>query len=388
MKLYRSNKLNFIISAFLSVMILTSCNVGYKNDGKEVRWHTWNEGSGHNSKRVDADPKTFEELDDDYGRDKIHAFYEGDIIDGADGSSFRSLKKWYAADKRHVFLAGELVVNADPTTFTVHTYYFTEDGKVFFWKGKQLNVRDKSSFKLLGDADDWKTKWGKDRYNGYYLNGSVIPNIDYDSFHQIEVKDPGGSENYAADKYRVFFMDEEIPEADPATFKVVGFNIGQDKNRVYKEAVPTQIRDFSKLLNIGRMYADSANVYDSKFRILPNADASTFEHIEQNWYNDKSYVWWDTIMIAGANPSTFSPVTVSSYRNGRIESLSGRDFNYGKDDSHVFFRDSIIPDADVISFEKIDFPDGNSWTVFDRNRVYQGIDSPKRHEYLKKKYGK
>ena len=93
-------------------------------------------------------------------------------------------------------------------------------------------------------------------------------------------------------------------------------------------------------------------------------------------------------MIAGANPSTFSPVTVSSYRNGRIEPTSGRDFNYGKDDSHVFFRDSIIPDADVISFEKIDFPDGNSWTVFDRNRVYQGIDSPKRHEYLKKKYGK
>jgi hypothetical protein len=54
----------------------------------------------------------------------------------------------------------------------------------------------------------------------------------------------------------------------------------------------------------------------------------------------------------------------------------------------VFYQDSIIPGADAASFEKIDFPDGDSWTVFDRNHVYQGKDSPKLREYLKKKYGK
>lgn len=63
------------------------------------------------------------------------------------------------------------------------------------------------------------------------------------------------------------------------------------------------------------------------------------------------------------------------------------DFNYGKDDKHVFCRDSIIPGADAASFEKVDFPDGDSWTVFARNRVYQGKDSPKLRKYLKKKYG-
>ena len=39
-------------------------------------------------------------------------------------------------------------------------------------------------------------------------------------------------------------------------------------------------------------------------------------------------------------------------------------------------------------FEKMTFPDGDSWTVFDRNRIYEGKDSPKLREYLKKKYGK
>ena len=72
------------------VLNLSSCTVGYKNDGKEVTWHTWNEGNGHNSRKVAADPNSFEALEDDYGRDAVHAFYEGDIIEGADGSSFKT----------------------------------------------------------------------------------------------------------------------------------------------------------------------------------------------------------------------------------------------------------------------------------------------------------
>lgn len=35
----------FITSILLVLMTLVSCSVGYKNDGKEVTWHTWNEGS-------------------------------------------------------------------------------------------------------------------------------------------------------------------------------------------------------------------------------------------------------------------------------------------------------------------------------------------------------
>lgn len=92
-------------------------------------------------------------------------------------------------------------------------------------------------------------------------------------------------------------------------------------------------------------------------------------------------------MVDGADPGTFRPVPVSSYYSGKKTDM-GADFNYGKDDEHVFWNDSIIPGADAASFEKIDFPDGDSWTVFDRNRVYKGKDSPKLREYLKKKYGR
>ncbi len=365
-------------------MFLTACTVGYKNDGKEVTWHTWNEGSGHNSWKVDADPNTFEELDDDYGRDKKHAFYRGRIIKGADGGFFRSIGKWYAADKAQVYLSGELIENADPASFKVHSYRLTEDKKDFYWDGKALNVRDKSSFEILKDQSGEYTSWGKDKYNGYYLNGTVISDIDYSTFHPIDANRPVQSGNYAADKYRVFFMGKEVMGADPATFKEVDFYIGQDKHRAYKGSTPLQIKDYSKLTEIGSiMYSDEYHIYDLEFRILKDADVSSFEHISDNWYRDKSHVWWSNKIVAEANPMTFRPVPVTS-GSGSL----GTDFNYGKDDKHVFWNDSIIQGADPESFEKRDFPDGDSWTVFDRNRVYQGKDSPKLREYLKKKYGK
>ncbi len=370
-------------------MFLTACSVGYKNDGKEVTWHTWNEGNGHNSRKVDADPETFEVLDDNYGQDKTHAFYRGDIIDGADGQSFQVFEKDYAADAFNVYDSGKLLKGADPATFKVHSYELTEDKNDFYNNGKALNVRDKSSFEILKDKLGENTSWGKDRYNGYYLNGTVIPNIDYATFHPIDAQRPMQSGCYAADKYSVFFMGKEIKGADPVTFREVAFYIGQDKHRAYRREIPTQIKDYKKLTQLGRlMYSDGTNIYDLEFHILSGADVATFEHIAGNWYRDKNHVWWSNKMVVGANPKTFTPVLASSYLNGKKEAMSGVDHNYGKDDRHIFCQDSIIPEADAASFEKINFPDGDSWTVFDRNRVYQGKESPKLREYLKKKYGR
>lgn len=385
MKQIKSYQIYSIISvAVLGLLILTSCSVGYKNDGNEVTWHTWNEGNGHNSRKVDADPETFEVLDDDYGRDKTHAFYCGDIIKGADGLSFRVLEKGYAADASNVYDSGKLLKGADPASFKVHSYELTEDKNDFYNNGKALNVRDKASFEILKYSSGENSSWGKDKYNGYYLNGTVIPNIDYATFHPIDAKIPVQSGCYAADKYRVFFMGKEIPGADPATFRVVDFYIGQDKNRAYQKGEPTQIKDYTKLTQLGRlMYSDGTHIYDLHFNILPEADVATFEHISDNWYKDASHIWWSNNLVKGANPKTFSPVTVTS-----SVGVTSPDYNYGKDDKHVFYQDSIIPGADAASFEKIDFPDGDSWTVFDRNRVYKGKDSPKLREYLKKKYGK
>lgn len=389
MKHPQSFKSLFFISLVIVSATLTACNSGYKNDGKEVTWHTWDESRGHRSRHVAADANTFEGLDDGYGRDHAHAFYDGDMIDGADGLSFRVFGKWYAADNFHVYRCGEVVDGADTGSFKVHSFNLAEDKNDFYWNGSPLNVRDKSSFEILKFKSGETSKWGKDKYNGYYLDGSVIPDIDYPTFHPVEAykRRMSLSGKYAADKNRVFFMREEVEGADPATFREVDFRVGQDKDRAYKESVPTQISDYTKLHRLGRlMYSDGTHVYDCNLNILPGADVKTFEHIDENWYKDDKHVWWNNRMLPGADPATFSPVEVSSYRWERRLSRGG-DFNYGKDRNHVFFQDSLLPGADARSFEKVDFSDGGSWSVFDRYRVYSGKDSPALREYLKKKYG-
>ena len=74
--------LYFAVVASFLVMILSSCEMGsgYRNDGKQVTWHSYDEGSGHRVSVVYADPSTFEDLGEGYGRDAQHAFLNGNII--------------------------------------------------------------------------------------------------------------------------------------------------------------------------------------------------------------------------------------------------------------------------------------------------------------------
>lgn len=99
----RQFSVSFMILLSLTIFLLSSCTTGYENDGKEVRWHTWDEGRGHQSYKVNADPKTFVTLTHDYGKDNVHAFYCGQIIKKADGKTFRAINNSYAYDKNYVY---------------------------------------------------------------------------------------------------------------------------------------------------------------------------------------------------------------------------------------------------------------------------------------------
>lgn len=372
---------NFLF--ILIPLLFISCDVGYKNDGKEVTYHSWNEGSGHNSFKVDADPATFEDLGDNYGRDFHHAFHEGSIIDGADGASFRYLGYGYSVDDHHVFCYDTIMSTADPRTFKVRSAYLTEDAKDFYWKGSAIQVKDKKSFVILGDIDEWETSWGKDEKNGYYLGSGTVPLADFASFHPIKVTRGVMSGAFAADKYTVYFKDHIVEGADPATFREVDFYVGQDKNRVYYQWHATEIKDFASLKEVGRMYTDEHHIYNDELMRFDGADPESFENLDGNWYIDKQHVWWLNALVKNADVKTFKPVIKYSFFTGTKEN-KGTDFNYGKDLKNVFFQDSIIQGADPVTFEIIDF-DG-TWTVFDKNHIYEGKNSEKLQKYLKAKH--
>lgn len=376
----------------ICVVLLTACH-GYKNDGKQVRYEYWNEGFGFGSVKVDADPQTFEDLGDSYGRDAKHVFIEGKLVEGADGATFKYLGKRYGVDANHVWHNDTIMSTADPKTFRVHSELLAEDTTDYYWYGRAVRVVDKQSFVILGDIDDFDTRWAKDKCNAYCMGYAPVPLADYESFHTIK----GArwmSGDYAADKYRVYFQDHIVEGADPQTFREVEFYVGQDKNRVYHKWEASTVRDYRKLTRVGNyFFTDGKQIYNRNMEEFSEADPTTFRVLADNqgdcvWYTDGDHIWWYDQIVEEADAATFSPVYLYSYFTGKKERVGGSSYTYGKDAYHVFCRDSLMEGADPASFEIIDFNDTCSWTIFDKNRIYSSNPSERLQKYLKQKYGK
>ena len=368
-------------------MMLDSCEKEprYKNDGKQVTWNTKDVWAGHHRRIVDADPSTFEDLGDGYARDSQHAFLDGNIIKGADGKTFKCLEKRYAMDANHVFY-DTIMTNADPMSFIVHGRYLTEDKKDFYWKGKAITVADKESFVILGDKEDEKTRWAKDKCNAYYMGKQPVSLADNESFHPIgDNSNLNCSGCYAADKYRVYFEDHIVEGADPESFIEVVSCVGQDKHRVYRRWKATDIKDYNLLSSIGGFHSDGLRIYTHELEVFDAADPGTFKHLGGQWYVDKDHVWWDEKQIMEADAATLQLVHLYKHFNGTTLPGPSR---YAKDKNHVFLDNSIIPKADPETFEYIQFVEGKYSIAFDKNHIYEGENTKELQKYLRDKYGR
>ena len=179
-----NNKLLFIILLF--VALLSACNHPYTNDGKQVRYYYADE-FGFGSVKVDADPQTFEDLGDSYGRDAKHVFIEGKLVEGADGATFKYLGELYGVDANHVWHYDTIMSTADPKSFRVHNEYLTEDTADYYWYGRAVHVVDKQSFVILNDKNGFAPIWAKDKYNAYCMGYAPVPLADYESFHNFSI---------------------------------------------------------------------------------------------------------------------------------------------------------------------------------------------------------
>jgi len=146
------------------------------------------------------------------------------------------------------------------------------------------------------------------------------------------------SEEYSKDKNTVYykwispgrFWVVEIPDADPATFEVLDFNLAKDANRVWRTDVPIKGADAAtaQVVNPGWVWKDRRRVY-YQFTPLAGVDPGTFRHLNQAFYRDAKHVYWSTTRLDGADVNTFRTF--------------GNDIPYAADARHVWFGDSQIP---------------------------------------------
>ncbi len=240
------------------LLLLAACTKerqGYEISATGVATYVWDpryQCWGCTPVRVDvgsADPKTFVQLSSypAFGKDALHAFYEDQIIDGADLPSFRQLgNSKYSADKQAAFFEASRVAEADVATFRALFDDFAVDA------------------------------------NNTFLRGSVIPGargalteIPYNGYLRDETN-------------QIFYQDclacpiSQVDACDGASF-VAGIYLRQPEA-------------WDNLC----VYADAKR--------LPLTDRASYRYLGNRWSKDAGGVYFGSDRLDGADPVTFTLV--------------------------------------------------------------------------------
>ncbi|TXI92372.1 MAG: hypothetical protein E6Q34_06565 [Burkholderiaceae bacterium] len=180
----------------------------------------------------------------------------------------------------------------------------------------------------------------------------------------------------------VYDNDELLPGADGESFVIFNFNYAKDKNRVYGRGGPFDAATFVSLDPDGKFVKDKNGAYfetssygadPTGHNLIEGADPETFEWVTGVYAKDKNHVYhliWPT--ENGEDAATYvrvlDPTTRSdnwtkdknhAYYNGRIvvgadpSTFRAFNFEFGVDAKNLFFRNTLVPGADVATFELI-----------------------------------
>lgn len=198
------------------------------------------------------DPSTYKRLNELYTFDVNHVYYRFNssykILEGADPSTFKALSVDYAADMHHVWFHYNMIEGADPATFVLPDgdilslgYALAHDAHDYYKGDLPLHVANMGSFRLID------SKWALDSLQVYYLGivgnpyNRAVSAGDYRTFKVL-------NEFYAVDSKCVYYKNNIVEGADPASFAVLkGEDLyGQDKHHVYYEGTRDRLREKSR----------------------------------------------------------------------------------------------------------------------------------------------
>ena len=349
-------------------------------------------------RKPEYDPLTYKCLNKTYALDVNHAYYWDEILEGANPSTFKVLGHHYATDLHHVWYNDIIIEGADPATFVVPygdisdlahfaLSHLAHDAHDYYMGDRPLHVANMGSFRLIDD------NWALDSLQVYYIGiyeseeKKAVPVGDYRTFKALNTF-------YAVDAKCVYYKNNIVEGADPASFAVLKgeYHYAKDKNRVYCEAYGSSIRDLNTLKHknmeqagLGNAFhTDCTTVYNPKLMTMPEGtDFATIHRVEGYWFADSKHVYYENRLLPGANPTTFV-IFPSHYVqedryfvSGDFSCIDYSDSDYSHDGNHVYYRDSLMPDADIASFIcGYDCVAGQSF-AFDKNRYYQGTPNPR-----------
>lgn len=238
----------------------SSHGVSYCKDRNRVMYFKQDFESGPRFVVVEgADPKTFQQVKTDYGKDKSNSYFKEKIdsagpivkidnvysknsnkvfyyempVNGVDAKSFQVIGNGFSRDKSQVFYSDTPIPGIDPNTFRflsnieakktrgafVDIDYVADKSNIYF------NTRINTAFQKVERADvgsfqELNFSFGADRSHVFY-EGKMLKDIDRDGFEVLYEEFPMGF--YVKNDRHVYIVDEDrklkiVEKADPKNF--------------------------------------------------------------------------------------------------------------------------------------------------------------------------
>jgi hypothetical protein len=179
------------------------------------------------TKIEDADPATFHVLtgpdpyvemipcvhDSGYAVDRSHAYWDGNIIPGADPRTFSYLHFGYSRDANHVYYRAAILRGADIRTFSQIDHLYFKDATHVYLNGAAIPDADPTTFSLLGTTWWW---WGgalaRDARHVFF-GAAPVPEASPKDTVDL-------SDSYWMSNQTIFFENKPLKQADVASFHV------------------------------------------------------------------------------------------------------------------------------------------------------------------------
>jgi hypothetical protein len=239
-----------------------------------------------------ADAKTFENLDDEYSRDKNFVFYRGRAID-ADSKTFTLDAQWQT-DQMANFIRGGIP-------------YKRDDQNIYF-EGQKVPVKDISKFRIIDFCDSYLC--ATDGIS-VFKEGKIVPGVNLNSLFSFQAC------QYTKDDKRVYYGGEVIEGANVDTFNVYGEDkdcYAYDKSGMYYEGEVVLEGVSSRLQEVspGDPFSpdgDGKNIYYDGKRL--DIDIDTFQYLGKGVSKDAVSVYYGADRIEGADAATFELIPAS-----------------------------------------------------------------------------
>lgn len=187
-------------------------------------------------------------------QDKKSVYFFCKKIEGADPETFEILSYFFARDKNNIYIPNSwegvvkkaIVIDRknfeksanviDPKSFEVLSNFIVKDiNNVYYFADGYLVISpkiDSKSFEILSEIH------GKDKNNIYTIARNeelkVINDADKSSFEVLKVPDKPYDLRYSKDKNNVYYHENIINEADPATFLIINGIYSKDQNNCFR----------------------------------------------------------------------------------------------------------------------------------------------------------